>query len=348
MKRSYETALVAGGAGFIGSHLCERLLADGLRVICLDNLQTGSARNLNGLAREARFSFIQHDITQPLPHGLKAELVFNLACAASPPLYQRDPVHTMMTSVVGTNHLLLLAADCGARLLQASTSEVYGDPAMHPQPESYLGNVNAIGPRACYDEGKRAAETLCFDYLRHQRADVRVMRIFNTYGPRLDGSDGRVISNMVSQALDDESITVYGNGLQTRSFCYVDDLIEGCVRLMRHAPALPHPVNLGNPIERSIVEMAMTIRRLTASQSPIVFRPLPVDDPCRRRPDISLAKQILGWQPEIGLEDGLERTIAWFRAKAGPERLNETLSMPPATVPPVPRDEKRVMAVGSD
>ena len=246
--------------------------------------------------------------------------MFNLACAASPPLYQLDPVHTMMTSVVGTNNLLSFAAEQGARLLQASTSEVYGNPTVHPQPESYFGNVNPVGPRACYDEGTRAAETLCFDYLRQGMADVRVVRIFNTYGPRLRASDGRVVSNMISQALAGDPITVYGDGSQTRSFCYVDDLIDGFMRLMQHEEALPHAVNLGNPAELKIAEIATMIRRLTGSDSPIVFGPLPTDDPCRRRPDISLAKELLDWQPRIDLEEGLQRTIAWFRNNPRPKR----------------------------
>ena len=325
-SRSSETALVAGGAGFVGSHLCEALIGQGLRVVCLDNLQTGTMDNLAGLLREPRFSFIEHDVINPLPRGLAADLVFNLACAASPPLYQRDPVHTMMTSVVGTNNLLAFAAEQGARLLQASTSEVYGNPEVHPQPEHYLGHVNCTGPRACYDEGKRAAETLCFDYLRHRLADVRVARIFNTYGPRLRASDGRVVSNMIAQAIGGDSITVYGDGAQTRSFCYIDDLIGGLLGLIRHETVLTHAVNLGNPNELTIAETAVIVRRLTGSASPIVFRPLPVDDPCRRRPDIGLAQSILGWQPAVGFEAGLERTIAWFR-----ETLFE------AAVPPLPK-----------
>ena len=276
--------------------------------------------NLDGLLREPRFSFIKHDVVNPLPRGLTADLVFNLACAASPPLYQLDPIHTMMTSVVGTNNLLALAAEQGARFLQASTSEVYGNPEVHPQPESYFGNVNPVGPRACYDEGKRAAETLCFDYQRQGMADVRVARIFNTYGPRLRASDGRVISNMVSQAIADDAITVYGDGSQTRSFCYVDDLVEGFMRLMLHEEPLAHPVNLGNPTELRIVEIATMIRSMTGSGSPIVFRPLPTDDPCRRRPDIGIAQKLLGWQPRIGLEQGLARTIAWFNGSAHTDR----------------------------
>jgi UDP-glucuronate decarboxylase len=311
--RSFRTALVAGGAGFVGSHLCDRLIADGLRVICMDSLLTSTLDNLRELLREPHFSFIEHDIVQPLPAELRADLVFNMACAASPPLYQLDPIHTMMTSVVGTNNLLVFAAETGARLLQASTSEVYGNPTLHPQPEHYFGNVNPIGPRACYDEGKRAAETLCFDYLRHGLADVRVGRIFNTYGPRLRACDGRVISNMVSQALADESITIYGDGSQTRSFCYVEDLLEGLLRLAFYEEALEHPVNIGNPQEISIAEVAELVRRLVGSDAPIIFCPLPVDDPCRRCPDITVATRLLAWQPKIDLQDGLKRTISWFR-----------------------------------
>jgi UDP-glucuronate decarboxylase len=316
------TALVAGGAGFVGSHLCDHLIAEGYRVTCVDSLLTSTIDNLSRLLREPRFSFVEHDVITPLPRGLTADFVFNLACAASPPLYQLDPIHTMMTSVVGTNNLLSFAAEQGARLLQASTSEVYGNPTVHPQPESYFGNVNPAGPRACYDEGKRAAETLCFDYLRQGMADVRVARIFNTYGPRLRASDGRVVSNMISQALAGDPITVYGDGSQTRSFCYVDDLIDGFMRLMQHQEALAHAVNLGNPAEIRIAEIATMIRHLTGSHSPIVFAPLPTDDPCRRRPDISLAQALLDWQPRIDLEDGLERTIAWFRNYTRPKRAD--------------------------
>jgi UDP-glucuronate decarboxylase len=308
------SAVVAGGAGFVGSHLCDHLIAEGYRVVCIDNLLTSTLDNLAGVLREPRFSFIEHDVINPLPPGMAADLVFNLACAASPPLYQLDPVHTMLTNVVGTNNLLSFASERGARFLQASTSEVYGDPLVHPQPESYVGHVNPTGPRACYDEGKRAAETLCFDYLRQGMADSRVARIFNTYGPRLRARDGRVVSNMVSQALAGEPITIYGDGSQTRSFCYIDDLVAGLMKLMRHEPALPHAVNLGNPTEVRIGEIAATIRRMTASGSQIVFSALPVDDPSRRCPDIRLAREILGWQPRIGLEEGLGRMIDWFAA----------------------------------
>jgi UDP-glucuronate decarboxylase len=312
------SAVVAGGAGFVGSHLCDQLIADGGRVVCIDSLLTSTLDNLSSVLREPRFSFIEHDVINPLPRGLAADLVFNLACAASPPLYQLDPVHTMMTNVVGTNNLLSFASEQGARFLQASTSEVYGNPLVHPQPESYAGNVNPTGPRACYDEGKRAAETLCFDYLRQGLADVRVARIFNTYGPRLRGSDGRVVSNMISQALAGEPITIYGDGSQTRSFCYVDDLVSGFMKLMRHEPAMPHAVNLGNPTESRVEEIAYVIRRMTASESEVIFCSLPVDDPCRRRPDIALARKLLNWQPKIGLEEGLRRTIDWFASARNP------------------------------
>jgi UDP-glucuronate decarboxylase len=306
-------ALVAGGAGFIGSHLCDYLIGEGYRVVCVDSLLTSTLDNLSGLLRDSRFSFVEHDVINPLPRALRADLVFNLACAASPPLYQLDPVHTMMTSVVGTNNLLRFAAEQGSRLLQASTSEVYGDPKVHPQPETYFGNVNPFGPRACYDEGKRAAEALCHDYLRLGMADVRVARIFNTYGPRLRASDGRVISNMIFQALAGEPITIYGSGTQTRSFLYVDDLIDGFMRLIRSDEALPHPVNLGNPEELTIGELPALILKITAAQCPLVHCPLPTDDPCRRQPDISFARQRLDWEPRISLEEGLARTIAWFK-----------------------------------
>jgi UDP-glucuronate decarboxylase len=318
-----QTAVVAGGAGFVGSHLCDHLIAEGYRVVCVDSLLTSTLGNLDGVLREPRFSFIEHDVINPLPRGMMADVVFNLACAASPRMYQLDPVHTMMTNVVGTNNLLSFAGEQGARFLQASTSEVYGNPEVHPQPESYAGNVNPTGPRACYDEGKRAAETLCFDYLRQGVADVRVARIFNTYGPRLRESDGRVVSNMISQALAGDPVTVYGDGSQTRSFCYVEDLIDGLTKLMRHESALPHPINLGNPAELRIAEVAKVIHRMTASGSQIVFCPLPVDDPCRRRPDVRLARETLGWQPRIGLEDGLRRTIDWFAATMRPPAFHD-------------------------
>ncbi|HYG27444.1 MAG TPA: UDP-glucuronic acid decarboxylase family protein [Caulobacteraceae bacterium] len=308
-------ALVAGGAGFLGSHLSESLIADGIEVVCLDNFQTGDWENLRRLQRSSKFDVVEADIVNPLPASIlktKFDFIYNMACAASPPLYQLDPEHTLMTSVLGTRHLLHLAADTGARFLQASTSEVYGDPNIHPQPESYWGNVSCTGPRACYDEGKRAAETLIFDYDRLGKALVRVVRIFNTYGPRLSASDGRVVSNFVSQALNGDDITIYGDGKQTRSFCYVDDLVDGLNRLIRYDGSQPGPVNIGNPIELTLHELVDVILELTGSSSEIVYRPLPVDDPKRRKPDISKAKALLDWEPRTSLEMGLRATIEWF------------------------------------
>jgi UDP-glucuronate decarboxylase len=321
MKNGHQTTvLVAGGAGFLGSHLCERLMADGAKVVCLDNLQTGRRENLRRLEGRDGFEFVKADVVEPLPAKVtktRFERIYNLACAASPPLYQADPEHTLLTSVLGTQHLLKLAEASGARFLQASTSEIYGDPESHPQPESYWGNVNCTGPRACYDEGKRAAETLCFDYDRLGRAEVRVVRIFNTYGPRLDASDGRVVSNVVSQALAGEDITVFGDGSQTRSFCYVDDEIDGLVRLMEYNGAQPGPVNIGNPAERTILELVDLVLALTGSTSEVVYRPLPTDDPKRRRPDIDKAQRLLGWTPSTPLEMGLRATIRWFEERDG-------------------------------
>ncbi|GAA0582953.1 SDR family oxidoreductase [Craurococcus roseus] len=316
--------LVAGGAGFLGSHLCDALLAEGAHVVCLDNFGTGRRENLRHLAREPRFDLVEADVIGPLPTRLRADAVFNLACAASPPLYQADPEHTMLTNVVGTRNLLRLAEACGARFLQASTSEVYGDPESHPQAEGYWGNVNPTGPRACYDEGKRAAEALCFDFARAGRAEVRVARIFNTYGPRMRADDGRVVSNVVTQALAGEDITVYGDGCQTRSFCYASDMVEGLMRLMAHERARggppPGPVNLGNPVELSVAELVERVVALTGTRSAVVNRPLPEDDPRRRRPDISRAAALLGWAPRTPLETGLRATIAWFAEERRPER----------------------------
>ncbi|GGK44853.1 UDP-glucuronic acid decarboxylase family protein [Salinarimonas ramus] len=317
---SSRGVLVAGGAGFLGSNLCERLIADGERVICLDNMQTGTPENLASLAREPRFSLIEQDVCDPIPANLDVEAVFNLACAASPPRYQADPVHTMMTSVVGTRHLLDHCERHGARFMQASTSEIYGDPLEHPQREGYFGNVNPTGPRACYDEGKRAAETLCFDYLRGRGVDVRVARIFNTYGPRMRPDDGRIVSNLVCQALAGEPLTIYGNGEQTRSFCYVDDMIEGFVRLMRVDETPDGPVNLGNPGEFTINELADMVLDLVETTSRVVYEPLPKDDPQRRRPDISRAEAVLGWRPTTPIVEGLPPTIDWFASLVRPAR----------------------------
>jgi nucleoside-diphosphate-sugar epimerase/spore maturation protein CgeB len=329
--KARKTALVAGGAGFIGSHICDRLVADGFHVLCLDNVQTGREENIRHLRRENRFDFIEGDVTEPLPDAVMRSapslaFVYDLACAASPPHYQADPEHTMLTNVVGAAHLLRLAERAGARFLLSSTSEVYGDPEMHPQPESYRGWVNCTGPRACYDEGKRAAETLAFDFDRLGRAEVRVARIFNTYGPRMRPDDGRVVSNVICQALSGDDITIYGDGSQTRSFCYVDDLVEGLLRLSRFEGVQPGPVNLGNPVELTVSDLVHRVVALTGSDADIVHRPLPVDDPRRRRPDIGKAKRLLGWSPEIGLQEGLEETIAWFsRAIERPRRTGRSM-----------------------
>jgi UDP-glucuronate decarboxylase len=312
-----KLVLVAGGAGFLGSHLCDALLSDGAHVIAIDNFQTGRKQNLRHLERDPRFDLIDADIIQALPARLrsgrvKIDQVFNLACAASPPHYQSNPEHTMLTSVLGTHNLLMLAEKCGARFFLASTSEIYGDPEVHPQTESYWGNVNPTGPRACYDEGKRAAETLTFDFERAGRAEVRVARIFNTYGPRMRADDGRVVSNVICQALAGDDITVYGDGRQTRSFCFVSDLIDGFTRLMAYDGKLPGAVNLGNPTELTVGDLVKRVIAMTGSQSAIVKRPLPVDDPRRRRPDISRAAKYLNWAPKTSLDAGLKATIAWF------------------------------------
>jgi UDP-glucuronate decarboxylase len=323
--RSGIRVLVAGGAGFIGSHLIDALLADGARVTCVDSLLTGRRANLAHLANEARFDFVEADVTEPLPALPRFDWVFNLACAASPPHYQADPVHTMMTSVLGTGRLLEIARDAGARFLQASTSEVYGDPERHPQQESYWGNVNPTGPRACYDEGKRSAETLTFDFERQHGLDIRVARIFNTYGPRMRADDGRVVSNVICQALAGDDITVYGNGEQTRSFCYVSDLVDGLLRLMAAETPLAGPVNLGNPRELTVGALVDLVVRMTETPSRIVRRPLPVDDPQRRRPDITRAETLLGWSPRVPLEEGLEATIAWFSREIAPRRARPAI-----------------------
>jgi len=302
--------LVTGGAGFIGSHLCRRLLADGHDVICLDNLFTGSRENILELMDNHRFEFIRHDITEPLL--VEVDWIFNLACPASPIHYQVNPVKTVKTSVMGAINMLGLAKRVRARILHASTSEVYGDPSVHPQPESYWGNVNPIGPRSCYDEGKRVAETLMFDYHRQNGVDVRVIRIFNTYGPRMAQNDGRVVSNFILQALKGEAITLYGDGSQTRSFQFVDDLLEGMLRMMAQDGFIG-PVNLGNPEEFTIRQLAEQVVALTGSSSPIVHRELPKDDPRQRKPDIGLARRMLGWEPRVPLSQGLPPTVEWFR-----------------------------------
>jgi len=302
--------LVAGGAGFLGSYVCERLIEEGAQVLCLDDFSTGSPANVAHLRRSARFTLIQHDVT--VPFSADVDEIYNLASPASPPHYQRDPVKTAKTNLVGTLNLLELATERKAKILQASTSEVYGDPEIHPQTEGYWGHVNPIGPRSCYDEGKRCAETLSVDYSRQYGARIRIARIFNTYGPRMRPDDGRVVSGFVRQALADEDITVFGDGSQTRSFCYVDDLIDGITRLMNLPDDRVGPVNLGNPEEVTIGVLAKTIVRLTQSSSRLVYRALPQDDPRRRCPDIGRARRILGWEPRVRLHDGLERTIEAF------------------------------------
>ena len=312
MTHASFPVLVTGGAGFVGSHLCERLLAAGRDVLCLDNFHTGSEDNLAPLQQHPAFTLLRHDVTEPLPATLQVAAVFNLACPASPVHYQADPVHTLKTSVLGALHTLALARRCAAPLLQASTSEVYGDPEQHPQREDYVGHVNCTGPRACYDEGKRCAETLCFDSRRQHGQRMKVARIFNTYGPRMRADDGRVVSNFIVQALRGAPLTVYGDGSQTRSFCYVDDLVEGLLRLMDTPDEVTGPVNLGNPAEFTVLQLAEKVIELTGSRSRIVRRPLPPDDPARRRPDITRARQLLDWQPTVPLDEGLRRTIAWF------------------------------------
>ncbi len=303
--------LVTGGAGFLGSHLCDRLVAEGHDVICLDNFFTSQKTNVWHLLSHPNFELIRHDIT--LPIWLEVDQIYHLACPAAPGHYQYNPIRTIKTAVLGTIHALGIAKRCRARLLQASTSEVYGDPEVHPQPETYRGAVNPIGPRACYDEGKRVAETLCFDYHRVHGVDIRLVRIFNTYGPRMHPFDGRVVSNFIRQALAGEDITIYGDGSQTRSFCYCDDLVEGLIRMMNGPDDFHGPVNLGNPNEFTIAELARWTLELTGSSSRIVHKPLPADDPVRRQPDITLARQRLGWEPRVPLREGLQRTIDWFR-----------------------------------
>ncbi len=304
--------LVTGGAGFLGSHLCDRLLKDGHEVVCIDNLFTGRKSNIEHLLTNANFEFVRHDVIDPFKY--EVDQIYNLACPASPPHYQYNPIKTIKTSVMGSINCLGLAKRLKARVFQASTSEVYGDPQVHPQPESYWGNVNPIGKRSCYDEGKRCAETLFFDYHRENKVDIRVVRIFNTYGPRMHEADGRVVSNFIVQALRGEDITIYGDGSQTRSFCYVDDLIEGFVRFMAQTETVG-PMNLGNPGEFSMLQLAELTVKLVGGKSKIVHKPLPADDPKQRRPDITLAKKVLKWTPKVELEEGLQRTIGYFRGR---------------------------------
>lgn len=312
MHRSTKRILVTGGAGFLGSHLCERLLAKNNEVICVDNCFTGSKSNIAHLLSNPQFEFIRHDVTFPL--YLEVDEIYNLACPASPVHYQYDPVQTTKTSVHGAINMLGLAKRCHAKIFQASTSEVYGDPSIHPQVESYWGNVNPIGVRSCYDEGKRCAETLFFDYHRQHQLNIRVARIFNTYGPRMLPNDGRVVSNFIVQALAGKDITIYGDGSQTRSFCYVDDLIEGFIRFMALEENFPGPMNLGNPVEFTILELANLVKEMTGSKSKIILNPLPQDDPKQRQPNITLAKNKLNWEPKITLKEGLIKTIDYFKA----------------------------------
>jgi UDP-glucuronate decarboxylase len=305
-----KRVLVTGGAGFIGSHLCERLLANGCEVLCVDNFYTGARANLHNLLKNPRFELVRHDVCFPL--HVEVDQIYNLACPASPIHYQFDPVQTTKTSVHGAINMLGLAKRVKARILQASTSEVYGDPAVHPQAEDYWGNVNPVGPRSCYDEGKRCAETLFFDYYRQHKLRIKVARIFNTYGPRMHPNDGRVVSNFIVQALQNRDITVYGDGSQTRSFCYVDDLVDGLLRLMNSNDDIVGPINFGNPCEFSIRQLAETVIELTGSTSRIVHRPLPTDDPRQRKPDISKAQELLNWRPTVPLQEGLVKAIDYF------------------------------------
>jgi len=311
MAQLDRKTLVTGGAGFLGSHLCDRLVGRGEDVLCIDNFFTGTKRNVAHLVPNPRFELMRHDVTFPL--YVEVDRIFNLACPASPVHYQFDPVQTTKTSVHGAINMLGLAKRVKARILQASTSEVYGDPEVHPQPESYWGRVNCIGPRSCYDEGKRCAETLFFDYQRQHDLDIKVIRIFNTYGPRMHPNDGRVVSNFIVQALRGEDVTIFGDGSQTRSFCYVDDLIEGMLRMMDSDKGLYGPVNLGNPGEFTMIELAEKVLRSTGSKSRLVRKPLPQDDPRQRKPDIALAGSKLGWEPKVSLDDGLKETVAYFR-----------------------------------
>jgi UDP-glucuronate decarboxylase len=321
-EETRNVAVVAGGAGFIGSHMCRALVERGQEVICLDNLQTARPSNLRGLEDLPGFTFIEADVVNPLPAAVtrkahRISRVYNLACAASPPQYQADPEHTMLTNVVGTHHLLRLAEQARARFLLTSTSEVYGDPEIHPQREDYRGSVSCTGPRACYDEGKRAAETLAFDYARANRTEVRVARIFNTYGPNMHPDDGRVVSNLICQALSGSDITIYGDGTQTRSFCYVSDMVDGLIGLMESDIDGLEPVNLGNPVDLTVNDLLDRILAIVETDARVVHKPLPQDDPRRRRPDISRAAAVLGWKPNVPVDHGLARTAEWFAAEIG-------------------------------
>lgn len=330
-----KTVLVAGGAGFLGSHLCDKLIASGHTVYCVDNLHTGVMENLHQLRRSPKFTFIEQDVSEPLPPALKVDEIYNLACPASPLHYQADPIHTLMTCVTGTRQLLECASRSSARFLQASTSEVYGDPHEHPQQEAYWGNVNPVGPRACYDEGKRAAEALCFDYLRHRNVDVRVARIFNTYGPRMRADDGRIVSNFITQTLTGRPLTIYGTGTQTRSFCYVSDMIRGLTMLMALERTPSGPVNLGNPHEFTVMKLAQLVLALTGAKAGIVHLPLPEDDPQRRRPNIERAQDLLGWSPRTSLSQGLPPTIVWFSRNLGAAAGGRRRVTPESAVRPV-------------
>lgn len=328
MQDKKHISVVAGGAGFIGSNLCRRLLHDGRHVVCIDNLSTGCFDNIRSMVGDD-FEFIRHDITEPLPFSLHADEIYNLACPASPTHYQKDAIHTTKTAVIGTINMLELARANGCPILQSSTSEVYGNPEVHPQTEDYCGYVNPVGVRSCYDEGKRCAESLCMDYHRQYGVNVKIVRIFNTYGPGMAADDGRVVSNFITQALSGLPITIYGDGSQTRSFMYIDDLIEALVRMTETAKDVTGPVNLGNPDERSVNELAEMVIKLTGSHSQLIHTPLPKDDPCRRCPDISNATRILdGWMPKIGIVEGLEKTIDYFRTIVINETLQHSCYMP--------------------
>ena len=305
-----KNILVTGGAGFLGSHLCDKLISEGNKVICLDNFSTGSKENISHLLNNKYFQIIEHDVT--LPIFKEVDQIYNLACPASPVHYQSDPIKTTKTNVFGALNMLDLAKNLGIDILQASTSEVYGDPKVHPQVEAYWGNVNSVGPRACYDEGKRCAESLFFDYHRQYKLNIKVVRIFNTYGSRMHPDDGRVVSNFIMQALQGKNLTIYGDGVQTRSFCFVDDMIDGFVRMMNSKKSNIGPINLGNPGEFSMLELAEKVLKFTSSKSEIIFLPLPEDDPTKRKPDITLAKKYLNWEPKIGLDEGLDKTIYYF------------------------------------